>query len=226
MSNYQIFIALLLVLLTGNAAFGQVNSSYAGDNSIGELAVLPKYAVGFSQSALLNKYPMLQFTQEFGLTSNVGIILDYGFSPVRYNTIDPNGRRIKLGGSFITQRRKSVYTTINASYLSRSTSETVFVFDSWEDRLETQHTHLQAVEGSISVHKVFASRVKLELGVGVVAGYTKLISLNEPAIFDDVGSIVTGISDEVWEARENGSPVSKQYLSPSFDINVSYILFK
>ena len=232
------YLIVLLSIMMGNAAFSQAterNSNYNSkyDSSVfsthhkSDTATLPVYAVGISPSAFLNIFPMVQLSQELRLTPEVGIFVEYALSSERTHKDNRYGRRIKFGTSWVIDRNKLSFSTLNLNYLYRSTTGSFEGpnFIGGGTSTVRNYVNMRAIEGSLSFHKYITNYFKVEFGVGLGVGKVGLLNLQNVSKPETVRDSYLGIPGEVDLEMVNSNENSSLIITNSIHLNVAYVLF-
>lgn len=185
-----------------------------------------RYALGYSASALVNFYSGIQLSHDIGLRPRLNLAIETAYINSSLYSKYTNGFRLKTGIQYMLGANDYVAVTAGVNHIYRVTHSprdfTIFYFE--EDYSENftvdRWKYLNGLEATFSLIARISDRFRLELGVGFGAGYL---------IVNDLNSTVSRSIEDSFTMDNNFFPENTSSNTigiGSFNVNVSYVLFK
>ncbi len=204
----------------------QSDDSTNGPSADSEDIRFERYALGYSPSAHANLYSGIQLSHDIGLRPRLNLAIETAYINTSVYTRYTNGFRLKTGIQYILGANDYVAATFGVNHIYRVTHSprdfTIFYFQ--EDYSEgfqvDRWKHLNGLEATFSLIAKVSDRFRLEIGAGFGAGYLAV---------NDLNSTVRRSIEDSFTRDNNFFPEqtsSNTIGIGSFNVNVSYILFK
>jgi len=229
MKKHFTIIASICFISLANLAFGQDKTS----NSKKE--IFPKYSIGYTSSALLNRFPGLQISQDFRISNKLAFTSELALTKNMSKKVTPYGYRIKLGIQKCTKAKEHYFYTVGANIVHRKsatykTSSSSSISSLKTISKSTTNSNLLGVEITQAAHYNLSNRLKLELGYGIGIGnkwdeistdksyFRRSINSNNPPILQLL------IPYNQYKTTSYNEHISTAVLITSFHINLAYTI--
>lgn len=202
---------IVLIFIVPFSLFGQKESTETAIKSYG----FPKYRIGISPTSVLHWYPSIQVSNDYAIHKRVNATLETGYifegAPMLTNINNrtlTSGLENRIGVEFALISNRTFLFSTGLSYMHKYI---LVKGREWVNRGE--FLRWQSVSNkfyynngyvTLNAHKKLGSKIMLEFGVGIGAGY-RISKTN----------------------RANFLPRNNEYLPDVYyNLNISYIIFE